>query len=136
MGALSVVADVTYTVADNDLESNTAIDKVDASLDSTNLSVGVTGQYQLDFNGTTGACLRYSSIKNYSIGWYSTYTYFNTQSMDVFSLYMGVTFAKEFTADAWMLKLSHIDRVRAKQTLGLLCNHDKIGCILTACQKN
>ena len=48
MGALSVVADVSYTVADNDLEGNTAIDKVGASLDSTNLSVGVTGQYQLD----------------------------------------------------------------------------------------
>ena len=57
--------DVSYTGADNDLEDNTSIDKVGASLDSTNLSVGVTSQYQLEFSGATvtpHAGLRFSRI--------------------------------------------------------------------------
>ena len=47
MDALSLVADVTYTAVDNDIEGNTDLGKVNASIDSTNLSVGVTGQYKL-----------------------------------------------------------------------------------------
>ena len=65
MGAFSVVGDVSYTAVDNDVEANLGFDKVGASLDSTNLSVGVTGKYALDLNGvsvTPHAGLRYSSI--------------------------------------------------------------------------
>ena len=64
IGVMSVVADVSYTDADNNLEGNTSY-KVGVSLDSTNLSVSVTGQYQLDFKGTNGtphAGLRFSRI--------------------------------------------------------------------------
>ena len=45
MDAFSLVADVTYTAVDNDIEGNTDLGKVKTSIDSTNLSVGVTGQY-------------------------------------------------------------------------------------------
>ena len=111
MGALSVVADVSYTVADNDLEGNTSIDKVGASLDSTNLSVGVTGQYQLDFNGTTvtpHAGLRFSRIDldNYTIDGEDVIADYDADSMNIFSIPVGVTFAKEFTGDAWTVKPS------------------------------
>ena len=111
MGALSVVADVSYTVADNDLEGNTAIDKVGASLDSTNLSVGVTGQYQLDFNGTTvtpHAGLRFSRIDldDYTIDGEDVIADYDADSMNIFSIPVGVTFAKEFTGDAWTVKPS------------------------------
>ena len=111
MGALSVVADVTYTVADNDLEGNTSIDKVGASLDSTNLSVGVTGQYQLDFNGTTvtpHAGLRFSRIDldDYTIDGEDVIADYDADSMNIFSIPVGVTFAKEFTGDAWTVKPS------------------------------
>ena len=111
MGALSVVADVSYTVADNDLEGNTSIDKVGASLDSTNLSVGVTGQYQLDFNGTTvtpHAGLRFSRIDldDYTIDGEDIIADYDADSMNIFSIPVGVTFAKEFTSDTWTVKPS------------------------------
>ena len=111
MGALSLVADVSYTVADNDLEGNTSIDKVGASLDSTNLSVGVTGQYQLDFNGTTvtpHAGLRFSRIDldDYTIDGEDVIADYDADSMNIFSIPVGVTFAKEFTGDAWTVKPS------------------------------
>ena len=111
MGALSVVADVSYTVADNDLEGNTSIDKVGASLDSTNLSVGVTGQYQLDFNGTTvtpHAGLRFSQIDldDYTVDGKDVIADYDADSMNIFSIPVGVTFAKEFTGDAWTVKPS------------------------------
>ena len=111
MGALSVVADVSYTVADNDLEGNTSIDKVGASLDSTNLSLGVTGQYQLDFNGTTvtpHAGLRFSRIDldDYTIDGADVIADYDADSMNIFSIPVGVTFAKEFTGDAWTVKPS------------------------------
>ena len=111
MGALSVVADVSYTVADNDLEGNTSIDKVGASLDSTNLSVGVTGQYQLDFNGTTvtpHAGLRFSRIDldDYTVDGEDIIADYDADSMNIFSIPVGVTFAKEFTGDAWTVKPS------------------------------
>ena len=111
MGALSVVADISYTVADNDLEGNTSIDKVGASLDSTNLSVGVTGQYQLDFNGlsvTPHAGLRFSQIDldDYTVDGEDVIADYDADSMNIFSIPVGVTFAKEFTGDAWTVKPS------------------------------
>ena len=111
MGALSVVADVSYTVADNDLEGNTSIDKVGASLDSTNLSVGVTGQYQLDFNGTTvtpHAGLRFSQIDldDYTVDGKDVIADYDADSMSIFSIPVGVTFAKEFTSESWTVKPS------------------------------
>ena len=111
MGALSLVADVSYTVADNDLEGNTSIDKVGASLDSTNLSIGVTGQYQLDFNGTTvtpHAGLRFSRIDldDYTIDGEDIIADYDADSMNIFSIPVGVTFAKEFTSDTWTVKPS------------------------------
>ena len=111
MGALSLVADISYTVADNDLEGNTAIDKVGASLDSTNLSLGVTGQYQLDFNGlsvTPHAGLRFSQIDldDYTVDGEDIIADYDADSMNIFSIPVGVTFAKEFVGDAWTVKPS------------------------------
>ena len=111
MGAFSVVGDVTYTAVDNDVEANLGFDKVGASLDSTNLSVGVTGKYALDLNGvsvTPHAGLRYSSIDidDYSVDGEQTYAHFSSQSMDVFSIPVGVTVAKDIVAGSWIVKPS------------------------------
>ena len=111
MGAFSVVGDVTYTAVDNDVEANLGFDKVGASLDSTNLSVGVTGKYALDLNGvsvTPHAGLRYSSIDidDYSVDGEQTYAHFSSQSMDVFSIPVGVTVAKDIVAGSWTVKPS------------------------------
>ena len=111
MGAFSVVGDVSYTAVDNDVEANLGFDKVGASLDSTNLSVGVTGKYALDLNGvsvTPHAGLRYSSIDidDYSVDGEQTYAHFSSQSMDVFSIPVGVTVAKDIVAGSWTVKPS------------------------------
>ena len=111
MGALSVVGDVSYTAVDNDVEANLPFDKVGASLDSTNFSVGVTGKYELDFNGVSvapHAGLRYSSIDidDYSVDGQETYAHFSAQSMDVFSIPVGVTIAKDIVAGSWTVKPS------------------------------
>ncbi len=110
MGQFSVVGDVTYTAVDNDVEATLgSFDKVGASLDSTNLSVGVTGKYEFDFDGlyvTPHAGLRYSSIDidDYDVAGEEVYAHFNADSIDVFSIPVGVTVAKEITAGSWTVK--------------------------------
>ena len=107
MDAFSLVADVTYTAVDNDIEGNTDLGKVNASIDSTNLSVGVTGQYKLSLAGmdvTPHAGLRYSMI---DMDDYSTaYSQNDSDSLNIFSLPVGVTIAKEYVTDTWTVKPS------------------------------
>ena len=107
MDALSLVADVTYTAVDNDIEGNTDLGKVTTSIDSTNLSVGVTGQYKLSLAGmdvTPHAGLRYSMI---DMDDYSTaYSQNDSDSLNIFSVPVGVTIAKEYVTDTWTVKPS------------------------------
>ena len=107
MDAFSLVADVTYTAVDNDIEGNTDLGKVNASIDSTNLSVGVTGQYKLSLAGmdvTPHAGLRYSMI---DMDDYATaYSQNDSDSINIFSLPVGVTIAKEYVTDTWTVKPS------------------------------
>ncbi len=110
MGQFSVVGDISYTAVDNDVEANLgAFDTVGASLDSTNLSFGVTGKYEFDFNGlyvTPHAGLRYSTIDidDYDVDGEQVYAHFAADSIDVFSVPVGVTVAKEITAGSWTVK--------------------------------
>ena len=107
MDAFSLVADVTYTAVDNDIEGNTDLGKVTTSIDSTNLSVGVTGQYKLSLAGmdvTPHAGLRYSMI---DMDDYSTaYSQNDSDSLNIFSVPVGVTISKEYVTDTWTVKPS------------------------------
>ena len=107
MDAFSLVADVTYTAVDNDIEGSTDLGKVTTSIDSTNLSVGVTGQYKLSLAGmdvTPHAGLRYSMI---DMDDYSTaYSQNDSDSINIFSIPVGVTIAKEYVTDTWTVKPS------------------------------
>ena len=107
MDTFSLLADVTYTAVDNDIEGNTDLGKVNASIDSTNLSVGVTGQYKLSVAGmdvTPHAGLRYSMI---DMDDYSTaYSQNDSDSLNIFSVPVGVTIAKEYVTDTWTVKPS------------------------------
>ena len=106
MGQFSVVGDVSYTSVDNDLEGNTSVDRIGASMDSTNLSIGVTGKYELSFNGvdiTPHAGLRFSNIDldDYTIDGRDTVAAADSDDMAIFSIPVGVTVAKEFKGETW-----------------------------------
>ena len=116
MGQFSIVGDVSYTVVDNDVEASTEfgnIGKLETSLDSANLSIGVTGAYAFETTAgievTPHVGLRYSNIdiddytvdsKAGTIGSYSA------DSLSVFSIPVGVTIASEFQAGTWSVKPS------------------------------
>ena len=106
MGQFSVVGDVSYTSVDNDLEGNTSVDRIGASMDSTNLSIGVTGKYELSFNGvdiTPHAGLRFSNIDldDYTIDGNDVIAAADSDDMSIFAIPVGVTFAKEFKGETW-----------------------------------
>ena len=113
--ALSVTADVSYTAVDNDLEATTGMDqftKLESSTDTTAISLGVTAKYTFDFGGVEvapHAGLRYTNIDldDYSIKSNGeTIADYSADKVNIFSIPVGVTFAKEFTGDAWTVKPS------------------------------
>ena len=106
MGQFSVVGDISYTVADNEVEASTSVDHIGAQMDSTNLSVGVTGKYDLSFNGvnvTPHVGLRYSNIDldDYTIDGEEVVGSADSDKLNLFSIPVGVTIAKEFKGESW-----------------------------------
>ena len=106
MGQFSVVGDVSYTVADNEVEASTSVDHIGAQMDSTNLSLGVTGKYELSFNGvnvTPHVGLRYSNIDldDYTIDGNDVIASADSDKLNLFSIPVGVTIAKEFKGESW-----------------------------------
>ena len=114
IGQFSVVGDVSYTAVDNDVEANTNIDKLETSLDSSNLSLGVTGAYAFEtaagIEVTPHVGLRYSyiDIDDYSVKGKTTGVVgdYSADSLSVFSIPVGVTIASEFQAGSWSVKPS------------------------------
>ena len=106
VGQFSVVGDISYTVADNEVEASTSVDHIGATMDSTNLSVGVTGKYELSFNGvnvTPHVGLRFSNIDldDYTIDGNEVVASADSDKLNLFSIPVGVTIAKEFKGESW-----------------------------------
>ncbi|MDT3662885.1 MAG: autotransporter outer membrane beta-barrel domain-containing protein [Anaerobiospirillum sp.] len=116
MGQFSIVGDLSYTAVDNDLEANTEfadIGKLETSLDSSNISLGVTGAYAFDTAAgvkvTPHVGLRYSyiDIDDYTVGSKKgAIGSYSADSLSVFSIPVGVTIASEFNAGSWSVKPS------------------------------
>ena len=115
MGALSVVADVTYTAVDNDFDTSTGLTsygKLEGSADSDALSIGVTGQYEFatqSMTVTPHAGLRFTklSMDDYTVtSGAADIADFSADDMNVFSIPVGVTFASEFTSGDWSVQPS------------------------------
>ena len=116
MGQFSIAGDVSYTAVDNDLEANTEfadIGKLETSLDSSNISFGVTGAYAFDTAAgvkvTPHVGLRYSyiDIDDYTVGSKAgAIGSYSADSLSVFSIPVGVTIASEFNAGSWSVKPS------------------------------
>ena len=107
-GALTVTGDLSYTQIDNDLEGSNQVGKLTASSDTSAWSLGVTGQYQFTFASvdvTPHAGLRFTSLDldDYSLeaAGHGTIANYDGDTMSVFSIPVGVTFAKSFEGESW-----------------------------------
>ena len=109
--ALSITADLGYTAVDSDIDAHTGLESygtVSTSVDSTAWTLGVTGKYTFNVGGVElapHAGLRYSSIDldDYSVSDIASY---DADTMDIFSIPVGVTIAKEFQGESWSVKPS------------------------------
>ncbi|MCK0535500.1 MULTISPECIES: autotransporter domain-containing protein [unclassified Anaerobiospirillum] len=110
MDALSIVADLSYTTVDSDVEAGGSSGKLSSSFDTTTMSLGVTGQYAMDLGGvevTPHAGLRFTRIDmdDYTVDLDSTeVASFATSAANVFSIPVGVSIAKEYVMDTWTVK--------------------------------
>ena len=107
-GALTVTGDLSYTQVDNDLEGSNEVGKLTASSDTSAWSLGVTGQYKFSFAAvdvTPHAGLRFTSLDldDYSLeaAGHGTVANYDGDTMSVFSIPVGVTFAKSFEGESW-----------------------------------
>ena len=113
MGAFSVVGDFSYSVVDTDADAGTQVGTITSSYDTDIISVGVTGQYKFEVAGaqiTPHAGLRYSTISiddfDLTASGYQDGGHFDSDRMNVFSIPVGVTVAKEFAFETWTVKPS------------------------------
>lgn len=107
---LSVTADLGYTVVDNDLDASTGMadyGKLTASTDTESLTLGVTAQYKFEFDALDvaphiGARFTRIDMDDYSVKSNGeTVSEFSADSMNVFSIPVGVTFSKDMQAGDW-----------------------------------
>lgn len=110
---LTVLGDINYSQVDNSVEDTNGVDKISASFDSTNLSLGVSGK--LDFkvgnvNVAPHAGLRFSRIEVDDFGvngaQYGLVANTSNSTLNIFSVPVGVIIASDFKVNDWMLRPS------------------------------
>ena len=106
-GNFAVGADFGFTQVSNELEQSAYLGKLSAETDAQVLTLGLRGEYLLSSevaNVTPHVGLRYTSldVDDYSVQCDATTIAHNDSNrMNVFSLPVGVTIAKDITAGAW-----------------------------------
>lgn len=106
-GNFAVGADFGFTQVSNELEQSAYLGKLSADTDAQILTLGVRGEYLFSSdvaNITPHVGLRYTSldIDDYTVKCDATTIAHNdSDHMNVFSLPVGVTIAKDITAGAW-----------------------------------
>ena len=116
VGNFTVVADLGYSTVDNDVTAASGladIGELSSSMDASIFTIGVTGQYALEFSGVDikpHAGLRYSSLDldDYTVdsavaGEVAGY---EADSLSIFSIPVGVTISKDIVAGNWNVKPS------------------------------
>ena len=114
MDNVTVVGDVSYSKVSNDISANTSVDHLDTSLDSTNLSVGVTGKLDLNVGGTKVSPyvgLRYQrlDLDDYGVRGKQNGNIANYQNdtTELWSVPFGVAISKDYITDGgWQLRPS------------------------------
>ena len=114
MDNVTVVGDVSYSKVSNDISANTSVDHLDTSLDSTNLSVGVTGKLDLNVGGTKVSPyigLRYQrlDLDDYGVRGKQNGQIANYQNdtTELWSVPFGIAISKDYITDTgWQLRPS------------------------------
>lgn len=109
--AFSMVGDLSYSVVDSDVDANTDAGMVNTSFNTTNLSVGVTGQVNLSYRGldiVPHAGLRYSMIDmdDYDMSGNGKIGSVSVDKVNVMSVPVGVTISKEYFSEEWSFQPS------------------------------
>ena len=109
--AFSMVGDLSYSVVDSDVDANTDAGMVNTSFNTTNLSVGVTGQVNLSYRGldiVPHAGLRYSMIDmdDYDMNGNGKIGSVSVDKVNVMSVPVGVTISKEYFSEEWSFQPS------------------------------
>lgn len=111
-GPYSVVGDLSYSVVDSDVKASTEVGKLNTSFDTTNLSMGVTGQINLSVNGldiVPHLGLRYTRLDMDSYDVMSDYGRVGsvtTSSASMFTIPAGITISKEYFSEDWSFQPS------------------------------
>lgn len=109
----NVTGDISYTKVDNDLDAFSGLDgwgKLEASADTEVLSLGVTGQYKfetkyLDVMQHLGMRFSRLELDDYTVrSSGQDIAYVDNDSVNVFSVPLGVTLSKDFSFGAWKVK--------------------------------
>ena len=112
----SIVGDMNYSVVDSDVEANTDAGKVNTFFNTTNLSLGVTGQINFSYRGldiVPHVGLRYSMIdmEAYDMSGNGYIGSVSVSKANVMSVPVGLTiskeyFSKEYFSKTWNFKPS------------------------------
>ena len=108
----NVVGDVSYTAVSNDVSATTQasnIGKVGADIDSSSFSLGLTSKFDWDLGRITlsphvGMRYTHLAVDDYDVTGHETYASFAAQSMDVFSVPVGVMLATDIAAGDWQVQ--------------------------------
>ena len=116
IGNFTLVGDLGYSTVDNDVTAASGladIGELSSSMDASIFTIGITGQYALEFSGVDikpHAGLRYSSLDldDYTVdsavaGEVAGY---EADSLSIFSIPVGVTISKDIIAGNWTVKPS------------------------------
>ena len=111
-GAFTLVGDVSYTAVSNDVSATTpasSIGKVGADIDCSSFSFGLTSKFDFalgDLTLSPHVGMRYShlAIDDYNVTGHDTYASFSAQSMDIFSLPVGMMLATDIAAGDWQVQ--------------------------------
>ena len=111
-GAFTLVGDVSYTAVSNDVSATTpasSIGKVGADIDCSSFSFGLSSKFDFalgDLTLSPHVGMRYShlAIDDYNVTGHETYASFSAQSMDIFSLPVGMMLATDIAAGDWQVQ--------------------------------
>ena len=106
---LSMVGDISYSVVDSDVDANTDAGKVNTFFNTSNLSLGVTGQINFSYRGldiVPHVGLRYSMIdmQDYDMSGNGYIGSVSVSKANVMSVPVGLTISKEYFSKEYFSK--------------------------------